>query len=655
MSLRQLIFIPLFLLSALLFVQAAWSRLRLVRLGAPTQRFDRPGRRLAGMLEYAFAQERVLQRPYGWVHGLLFWSFLVLLLVNGEFLLSGLIPSFSLAFLPTGLYHALLVAFDVVSLLVLVCVAVAFVRRLACPPDYLQSSYITARSGEALLILGLIATLMVAYFVLSASEIVLGGRPGGVMPLSGALAGLLPAQPHLIANVAWWVHAAALLLFMILLPRSKHMHILTAIPNCFLRNLGASMALPRESFAKGKNYGADRVERLSWKDLLDGFACTECGRCQDVCPARATEKPLNPRQVVHDIKLNLLENGPRFLNGQPPNQPLIGNGGEGSVSEEALWACTTCGACLSVCPVLIEHPQKIVQLRRHLVQMEARFPAELLNLFENSEQRSNPWGIAPSERSKWCSQIATKPFVAGETEYLFFVGCAGAFDNRNKQVTLALATLLDRAGLSWGILGRDEKCCGDSLRRLGNEYVFEQMALANVAQLKEKGVTKIITQCPHCFTTLKNDYAQYGLTVEVRHHSELLAELLTSGRLKLGKDDPTVKDLLYHDSCYLARHNGVQDAPRQALAAATGRAPREFEKHGQNAFCCGAGGGRMWMEEEASHRINVARVRQALEKQPDTVCVACPYCLTMFEDGLKDEQVSNVRVQDLAEVLARRL
>jgi Fe-S oxidoreductase len=305
--------------------------------------------------------------------------------------------------------------------------------------------------------------------------------------------------------------------------------------------------------------------------------------------------------------------------------------------------------------VLIEHPQKLAQLRRHLVQMEARFPEELLNLFENTEQRSNPWGIAPAERTKWCSQFAAKPFVAGETEYLLFVGCAGAFDNRNKQVTLALAALLDAAGISWGILGKEETCCGDSLRRLGNEYLFEQMALANVAQLQQKGVTRIITQCPHCFTTLKNDYRQYGLEVEVRHHSELLAELLENGRLQLAKDDPTAKSLLYHDSCYLARHNGVHEAPRQALKQATGQPPKEFDKHGRNGFCCGAGGGRMWMEEEASDRINVARVRQALEKAPDTVCVACPYCLTMFEDGLKDVQAEGVRVQDLAEVLARRL
>ena len=659
MSLRQLIFIPLFLVACALFAQAAWSRLRLVALGRPSGRFDQPGKRLAGMLEYAFAQVRVVQRPYGLVHLLLFWSFLVLLLANGEFLLNGLVPAISLALLPAPVYGGLLTLFDIVSLLTLGCVVAAFVRRLLCPPDYLATSYITARSREALVILGLIAALMLAFFVLSASEIALGQRPIAAMPISGHFAGhfapLAVSQLHGLAATAWWVHAAALLSFMVLLPRSKHMHILTAIPNCFLRNLDSNATQPRESFAQGNVYGADRVERLGWKDLLDGFACTECGRCQDVCPARATGKPLNPRQVVHDIKLNLLHNGPKTLAGEKGGQPLIGESGEGSVSTEALWACTTCGHCLAVCPVLIEHPQKIVAMRRHLVQMEARFPEELLNLFENSEQRSNPWGIAPSERTKWCSQINAKPFVAGETEYLFFVGCAGAFDNRNKQVTLALASLLDAAGISWGILGKDEHCCGDSLRRLGNEFVFDQMAKANVEQFKSKGVTKIITQCPHCFSTLKNDYRQFGLEVEVRHHSELLAELLASGRLQLPGSDATTGTLLYHDSCYLARHNGITAAPRQALTAATGSSPQEFDRHGNNAFCCGAGGGRMWMEEEASHRINVERVRQAMVEKPDTIGVACPYCLTMFEDGLKDEKAEGIRVQDVAEVLARRL
>ena len=650
MALRQMIFIPLFIAATFLFVQAAWQRLALVARGKPLDRCSRPVARLAGMLEYAFAQVRVIQRPYGIVHLVLFWSFLVLLLANGEFVLNGLLPNLSLAQLPQPLYRGLLTLFDIVSLLTLLCVAVAFIRRFFAAPDYLETSYTKARSGEALCILGLIKLLMVAFFVLSAAEIALGARPGGSMPISSLLAGFLAGQSsaslHLIAASAWWVHAVVLLTFMLVLPRSKHMHILTAIPNCFLRSLEPLNTQPRETFAPGNRYGAGQVSELSWKDLLDGFACTECGRCQDVCPARATGKALNPRQVVHDIKMNLLQPG-------GAGKPLIGIGGEGSVAPAAIWDCTSCGHCMAVCPVLIEHLPKIVELRRHLVEMQADFPVELLNLFENMEQRSNPWGIAPSERSKWTSLLPAQPFVAGETEYLFYVGCAGAFDNRNKQVTLAVATLLDKAGLSWGILGKEELCCGDSVRRLGNEYLFEQMATKNVELFKSKGVKKIITQCPHCFSTVKNDYRQYGLEVEVQHHSELLAELLAAGKLPL-QIAPAGTTLL-HDSCYLGRHNEVYAPPRAVIAAATGAPAAEFTRHRQNAFCCGAGGGRMWMEEDPASRINMARVQEALTHNPATICVACPYCMTMFEDGLKDAGSPEVRVKDIAELLAERL
>jgi Fe-S oxidoreductase len=650
MALRQMIFIPLFSVATLLFLQGAWQRLSLVARGKPVDRCNRPVARLTGMFEYAFAQVRVIQRPYGIVHLLLFWSFLVLLLANGEFILNGLIPSISLAQLPPPLYPGLFTLFDVVSLLTLLCVAAAFIRRFFAAPDYLETSYTKARSGEALFILGLIMLLMVAFFCLSAAEISLGMRPGGSMPLSSLLAGLLAGQSreslHALAAGAWWLHAASLLTFLLVLPRSKHMHILTAIPNCFFRSLEPLNTQPRETFAPGCRYGAGQVSELSWKDLLDGFACTECGRCQDVCPARATGKVLNPRQVVHDIKVNLLQAG-------GAGQPLIGIGGEGSVAPQAIWDCTSCGHCMAVCPVLIEHLPKIVELRRHLVEMQADFPEELLNLFENMEQRSNPWGIAPTERSKWTSLLPAQPFVAGATEYLFYVGCAGSFDNRNKQVTLAVAMLLDKAGLSWGILGKEELCCGDSARRLGNEYLFEQMATKNVELFKAKGVVKIITQCPHCFSTFKNDYRQYGLELQVQHHSELLAELLAAGKLPL-QVAPAGTTLL-HDSCYLGRHNEVYAPPRAVIAAATGSAASEFSRHGQNAFCCGAGGGRMWMEEDPASRINMARVQEALTHHPATICVACPYCMTMFEDGLKDAGSPEVRVKDIAELLAERL
>ncbi|WP_243374872.1 (Fe-S)-binding protein [Geotalea sp. SG265] len=657
MTINHTLFIPLFILAGLTFVYSCYQRLQLVAVGSGEERFDNPAARLAGTFAYAFGQKRVLARPYGVNHFFLFWAFMFLLVANVAFLLEGLFPGVSLSALPAPLYHALELIFDLVSLVALASVAVAFVRRLFFPPAYLENDYTKARSGEALLILAMIAVLMLAFFILNGARIALGAE-GSWQPISAIFAGLLagnaPATLGSVASGAWWVHAVMLLVFLNLLPRSKHMHILTAIPNCYFRSLEKPNVQPRETFEKGARYGVNQVEQFTWKDLFDSLTCTECGRCQDLCPAHNTGKPLNPRRIVHDIKQNLLDNGEALKASHHGATPLIGNGGEGSITEEALWSCTTCGACLSVCPVLIEHMPKIVKMRRYLVEEKAKFPEELLNLFENMEQRSNPWGIAPSERSKWSTQLGDRSFKAGETEYLFFVGCAGAFDSRNKHVTVALATLLDKAGVTWGILGKDEKCCGDSVRRLGNEFVFDTMARENVAMFKERGVTKIVTQCPHCFSTLKNDYRQYGLEVEVLHHSQLIAQLVRDGKLKATKATQLGK-VVFHDSCYLGRHNDTFDAPRQVITAATGKAPGEFGRNRESAFCCGAGGGRMWMEEQTGTRINLERVKEALQQKPDTLCVSCPYCMTMLEDGLKDEGADGVRVRDIAELMAESL
>ena len=660
MTPNPLIFSILLAVSLTIFAWGCWKRLSLISLGQPEDRFDNIGTRFGEMLLYAFGQKRVLAKPFGINHFIIFWSFLILLVANTEFILNGIFPrTFKLIRLPFELYVPLAFMIDIASLLALAAITVAAVRRIVSPP------YPEARTPEAFFILGLIGTLMLASFGLNASELAaimirsnsdpasFLATAGRIMPVSAQLAGLLPqAQLGTIHAGAWWAHAVALLAFICYLPHSKHMHILTAIPNCFFRRLEKPNTVPREDFSIGKTFGVSRVDRYTWKDLLDSFSCTECGRCQKVCPAGITGKPLNPRGVVHDIKVNLLENGRRLKHGQPPEISLVGEQGEGSISEESIWGCTTCGACMEACPVFIEQMPKIIGLRRHLVETEARFPEELLNLFENMESRSNPWGIAPTERTKWCSQLEVQPFDRHTTEYLVYVGCAGSFDSRSKHVSVALAQLLDKAGVSWGILGKDEKCCGDSVRRLGNEYVFDRMARENVALFTERGVKKIITQCPHCFSTLKNDYRQYGLELEVIHHSELLRNLVQDGRLVPDTTTGEMGATVFHDSCYLGRHNDVYDAPRQVIEMATGSAPAEMGRNRNNGFCCGAGGGRMWMEEHTGERINLTRVKEALEEKPDTICVACPYCLTMFEDGLKDLNAEGVRVRDVAEVMA---
>ncbi|MFA5307951.1 MAG: (Fe-S)-binding protein [Dehalococcoidales bacterium] len=650
MSGTVIAFIIVFVLAVAFFVYSCYRRFGLVLKGRPDNRFNAIPRRFWNMLYYAFGQRRVVKKPFGINHFVLFWAFMILLVSNTEFLLNGLFPSLSFSNLPDGAYFTLALIFDIMSLLALLAVVLAVIRRLFFPPPYVE-----ARSRDAFIILGLVAGLMIAFFGLNACEIAGGvDRAGAYMPVANLVAGWLPAGAaglDTAANVLWWIHAVILLSFLNYLPYSKHMHVLTSIPNCFFKSLDKINTQGREEFKKGNTFGVGQVAQFPWKGLFDSYSCTECGRCSDNCPATFTGKSLQPRLVIHDIKMNLLETGKK----DAKELPLIGGEGEGSVSEDVIWQCTTCGACMEVCPVFIEHVPRIVDMRRNLVEMKSKFPDELLTLFENMEQRSNPWGIAPAERTKWAADITVPSYEAGKTDYLFYVGCAGAFDARNRKTTLSLAKIFDKSGISWGTLGRDEMCCGDSVRRLGNEYVFDTMAQANVKMFKEKGVKKIITQCPHCFSTLKNDYKQYGVELEVVHHTELINQLIHDGKIKL---NPAAElgNVVYHDSCYLGRYNGIFDAPREVISAATGQAPAEMARNRDKGFCCGAGGGRMWMEEKEGSLINVARVEEALKQNPDTVCVACPYCMTMFDDGLKDKEASEkVQVLDLAEIVAKAL
>lgn len=646
----------------LLFSWSAYSKFRLIGLGQPDDRFNAIGQRAWNMLLYAFGQRRVVKRGFGMNHFVLFWCFIILMLANIEFLLHGLFPdTIALSKLPDGIHYALAALFDVVSILALTAVVMAIGRRLFFPPAYIE-----AKSRDAFIVLSMVAMLMIAFFGLHAAEIADGAENAeDYMPISNAVAsGVFDSASSSAletwSEVFWWIHAIVLLGFLNYLPYSKHMHVLTAIPNCFFKSLGKVNTQPREEFIKGNHFGVGLVNQFPWKGLFDSYSCTECGRCTDICPAALTGKKLNPRLVIHDIKANLMQNSTALTNsnnGQRPLKALIGGDHEGSISEEVLWACTTCGACMEVCPVFIEHVPRIIDMRRHLVEMRAKFPEELLTFFENVEQRSNPWGIAPSERTKWAADIEVKPFEAKQTEYLFYVGCAGALDARARRVTVAIARILDAAGISWGILGREELCCGDSVRRLGNEYIFDQMVRSNIKSLEDNGVRKIITQCPHCFSTLENDYRQYGFDLEVIHHTVLFSNLIKSGDFKINMDRDGFGKIVFHDSCYLGRYNDIYRAPRLAIASATGQPICEMPHRLDKSFCCGAGGGRMWMEESPGDRnINMARTEEALAQNPRTICVCCPYCLTMFEDGLKDKGAdADVQVMDLAEIVASHL
>jgi Fe-S oxidoreductase len=652
MSSHAMIFTPMLVVSLLFFAWSLYRRLSLVTLGQATHTYVGISVGLREMCVNAFGQKRVVRKLFGFNHLVIFWSFMVLLLANGEFVLSGVFPALRLSLLPDIIYLPIRYASDIMSVLAMVAIAIALVRRTLAPP------YDGARNLESYVILLLIGVHMFAYLGLAASEIAMGHeRAVAAMPISSLFAATLAGKDLLFTyNFYWWLHAFALLTFIVvLIPFTKHLHVFTAIANCFLRSANRPNTQQPEVFAAGQTFGAGRVDRLTTKDLLDSYACTACGRCQNVCPANITGKPLNPREMVKDVQVNLLVNGPLIKNGQEANLPLIGEGCKGSVDEEAIWSCTSCGACMEACPVFIEHLPKVVAMRRHLVQMESKFPEELLHFFENAEQRSNPWGMAPADRAKWSSQLDVKQFEKGQTEYLFYVGCAGSFDARIKQVTTNLALILDKAGISWGTLGKDEKCCGDSLRRLGNEFIFDRMAKENVQMFKKRGVKKVITACPHCLSTLKNDYRQYGIELELIHHTELISHLLKEGKIKLNNQVEELGKIIVHDSCYLGRHNGIYDAPREVLSKVSGEVPLEFERNRESSFCCGAGGGRMWMEELTGERINRTRVKEAMGKDPDTICVSCPFCMTMFEDGLKDEEVKDVRVRDLTEIVAEGL
>lgn len=652
------LFTQILIASLILLVIVCWRKLSLTRLGKPVKPFGNIPKRLVDALRFGIGQERVVKIPFGTNHLLLVIAFVILLinhpmLASVETALEGTRPSGSLIPYPKSLLLPAIMLLDLTALLAFATATAAVLRRLIAPP------YKGANSFVALAIPLLLSILCLAYFGVNAAKInhfmstdsQLLARAW--LPVSSLFASLVPSLSlEALYYTSWWTHGAAVILLICCLPFTKLLHIVTVIPNIFLRRQEQPVIPEREQFETGNRFGIDQVDGYTWKELLDGFSCTECGRCQNVCPATLTGKSLNPREIIRNLKLNLQHNAPALKRGDKPVLPLIGDN-EGSISEEAIWACTTCGACLESCPVFIEQMPKLIPLRRHLVEMESKFPEELLNLFENMEGRSNPWGIAPSERGKWATLLGERPFVPGSTEYLFYVGCAGSFDSRAKQVTLALAQLLDKAGVSWGILGKEELCCGDSLRRLGNEYIFERMAQQNVTLFKEKGVHKVVVLCPHCLSTLQNDYRQYGIELEVVHHSQLLNSLVKEGRLQLPRTTAEYGSLTYHDSCYLARHNGIIDEPRETLAHATGKAPLEMERSKKNGFCCGAGGGRMWMEEFSGERINLERVKEAVAMQPDTVCTACPYCMTMIADGLKDlSKDEQIKVRDIAEIMA---
>jgi Fe-S oxidoreductase len=616
-----------------LFTRRALIIVRRLKAAKPVDRRGDVPRRVRNEAVIVVGQRKLLKRLVpGVMHAFIFWGFMVLLPTILMALISAVDKHATLPWLGhQGWFMALV---DVFIVLVLVGVATAVVIRKVVRPGRFEGSHLR----EADLILALITGVVLTLLCWHAAQIATGLNewPASDSFLSNALSKAFPDSAGL-ERVFVWAHLCFIFGFLTYLPHSKHLHIATAAVNVWAartRERGRLEPLrfdvPDHEMRFGVNTGAD----LTWKEVLDGLTCTECGRCQDVCPAHATGKVLNPKLVIMAARDHAFADG---------ETPIVGTG----VPEEMVWDCVTCGACVEACPVSIEHIDHIVDLRRHLVMVESRFPGEADQMMRDVERVSNPWGNPQSERAAWAEDLGVRVLEPGDPapEVLYWVGCAASFDERARASAVATAKLLQKAGVDFAILGPRESCTGDPARRMGNEYVFQAFAEQNVATLNESGVTKIVASCPHCFNTLASEYPDFGGNYEVVHHSELLTELVREGRLspKAGAGEIT-----YHDSCYLARHNDVRMEPRE-LVSAVGK-PVEMRRTGKQTFCCGAGGAHMWMEERGKP-INEERAREAAETGADTLAVACPFCTVMLDDGVKAVD-SGMRVADVSTLLA---
>ena len=631
--------------AGVLFGRRAHLLYRIVRLGKPTDRTGDAGRRAQTEATVVLGQRKLLQRVVpGLVHALVFWGLVVLLPTILMALLGAVDEDWTLPWLGHQGWYLLLV--DVFCVLVLVGVIAAFGIRKVQRPARFEGSHLR----EADLILGLIAVIVTTLLLWHASQIALGIAewPPGWSPLSNAIASAMGDGAWLETGerVFVWLHVLTILSFLVYLPYSKHLHIGTAGINVWFgrtRSRGRLEPLDFEVEDEAAlRLGSGTLVDMTWKQMLDTMSCTECGRCQDVCPAWATGKDLSPKLLIMGLRDRLFAEGPAVLDGGEPTALV-----PAAVTDEVVWDCVTCGACVHECPVSIEHVDHIVDLRRHLVMAESRFPAEAGTMLRDVGRSSNPWGKPQSERAAWADGLGVRVLEPGDPapEVLYWVGCAASFDERARASARATATLLLHAGLDVGILGPRESCTGDPARRMGDEFTFQEQARRNVATLGEAGVTRIVTSCPHCFNTLGSEYTDFGGTYEVVHHTELLAELLADGRLEAPEGTDAIT---YHDSCYLARHNDVVAAPR-AIVSRIGR-PLEMARHGKRTFCCGAGGAHMWMEERGS-AINEERAREAAATGAETLAVACPFCTMMLDDGVR-QTGSGLRVADVAVLLA---
>jgi Fe-S oxidoreductase len=661
MVVKSIIFIFVLLGALGMFTFSLWRMIALISIGKPENRLDHLWERFKKMMVVAIGQSKLFREPVaGFMHAFIFWGFLVLLSSILEAIGEGLVPGLSFR-LYGRFYDFLGFCQDLFAGLVIVGVTIALYRRYIVRPKRLQVD--PHAQIHATIILCTILLIMVSMLGQNAARIFLVVDDQGKF-LSAALSPIFISADistnRLLFEIYWWIHIILVLGFLNYLPYSKHAHILTSVPNVFLSSLEPKGALkPIDLEAEGvEKFGATDVDDLTWKQLLDSYTCTECGRCTDSCPANITGKKLSPKKIMTDIRHRVVEKGPLLLGGDKAvkvkdveKNPLENTLLHNYLTEEELFACTTCMSCMQECPVNNEHIPAIVELRRSLVLMESNFPPEVQVVFKNLEINFSPWAFPASSRADWAEGMNIPQMSqAKNAEILFWVGCAGAFDARYTKVTQAFAKLMQKAGIKFAILGTEEKCTGDSARRIGNEYLAQMLMKDNITTLNRYNVKKIVTTCPHCFNTLKNEYPQFGGNYEVVHHTDFLINLINKGKLKIAKEE--AEKVTFHDSCYLGRYNNIYDQPREILNAIPGVNIVEMKRSKSKGFCCGAGGGRMWMEENEGKRVNVERIEEALALKPDVIGTACPFCMTMLEDGVKDKEATEtVKVKDLAEIL----
>lgn len=646
---EAIVFIAILILTIYGFFHPLYLRYRLLRRGQPERgRLDRPFKRFRDVIFSFFfltcsvKKERVFT---GLFHiGILYGS-LTFDTVTVFHILEGFSPNIHISSV-----H-LLVA-DIFAVLVFAAVLFFIIRRWVFRPKYY-----TYPNLESALIYGLLLTVTLTFLLYEGAVIALNPGHGQLAFFGKLFAGWLPASANLV-KIFWWVHIINVFLFISYVPRSKYMHMFVGPINIFFQSYQTGGILKPMDIENAEVYGVGKITDWTWKDLLDGFACMDCGRCEDYCPASQSGKPLSPKQIILKMRDHLMQERKTLLQGDNPEaKPLL----ENVYSGDEIWTCTTCGACVHVCPVKNEHLSKIIEMRQCQALMEAKFPAELNQFFRNMENNSNPWGIGSASRADWTEGLGVKTLAEdAEVDLLFWVGCANAYDDRAKKISHSLVKILQAADVNFGILGVEENCCGDQARRLGHEYLFQVMAQQNIEILKNYGVRKILVTCPHGYHTLKNEYPalarQMGIEewdIEVIHHSQFIADLIKSGKIAVQPKSRTA--VTVHDPCYLGRHNHLYN-PSRELISATGGAVKEMKNSRHHSRCCGAGGGLMWTEEHLGVRINHMRTDDVLGSGAETVCTACPFCMTMLEDGIKDKgKEEEYRVRDIAEIVAESL